>query len=249
MISGVFSSFESEMNLKEKFSKIFTFTHEVESESVTGVIQLDEQEPEAQIGDNHILNCELIDYVQVGRNVRKKDDNTGRYFIKTEFTLVPRLFRFQIINKKFVRMFSSIERPIVIKALSIALGGNQNQTKPVNFDMKKLEIDYPKHQKSNVKRNGLWQGGTIHGTDIAKDPLLADEYPTMYKSSITFQTGYFEKMNLSVSVSQYGGISFKVDDTDGITDIHFIEYFVNELTKYTIVGKVVKVKRTSSEFE
>jgi len=38
VISGVFSSFEEEMDLKEKFSKIFTFDHEVEDEPVEGVI-------------------------------------------------------------------------------------------------------------------------------------------------------------------------------------------------------------------
>lgn len=248
MVTGIFSSFEEETDLKEKFSKIFTFNHEVESTSVVGVIQLDENNPELISENNRILNCELIDYVQVGRNVRKKDEDTGRYHVTTEFTLVPKLFRFQIINNKFVRMNSVTERPIVIKALTIALGGNKNKTKPIYFDMQKLETDYPKHKKSNVKRNGLWQGGTIHGLDIAKDPLLADEYRDMLKSSITFETRYFDRINLSVSVSKYGGVSFKGDEGDGITDDHFIDYFINELTKYALSGIVIKRKRTSSEF-
>ena len=248
MISGVFSSFEEEMDLKEKFSKIFTFDHEVEDEPVEGVIQLDENNSEYKIDNNNILNCELIDYIQIGRQTRKKDKDTGRYSIETEYSLVPRLFRFQIINDKFVRMGSVRERPIVIKALTIALGGNKNKARPVHFNMEKLEIDYPKHKKSNVKRDGLWQGGTIHGVDIARDPLLAKEYEQMMKSSITFETEYFDKMNLSVSVSKYGGVSLNGDKEDGIYDSHLMEFFINELTKYAILGKVIKRKRTSSEF-
>ena len=162
------------------------------------------------------MNCELIDYVQIGRQTRKKDKDTGRHSIETEYSLVPRLFRFQIINNKFVRMGSVRERPIVIKALTIALGGNKNKARPVHFNMEKLETDYPKHKKSNVERDGLWQGGTIHGIDIARDPLLAKEYEQMRKSSITFETEYFDKMNLSVSVSKYGGVILNGDKEDGV---------------------------------
>ena len=246
VINGFFSSFEDEMDLKTKFSKIFTFTHLVESESVVGVIQLNEKNPENKIDVNNILNCELLDYVQVGRNVRVKDEKTGRYSITTEFSLIPKLFNFQIINDKFVRIFNYVDRPIIIKALTIALGGTKNETRPINFDMKKLEEDYPVHLKSNVKRDGFWQGGTIHGINIAKDPLLAKEYRNMLKSSITYQTDYFEKLKLTVSVSKYGGVSFKTENEDGINDEHFIDYFINELTKYSTLGKVVKRRRISS---
>lgn len=82
MITGIFSSFEENMDLKDKFSKIFQFEHIVEAEAVTGIIQLDEKEPVSEVDSNQILNCELIDYVQVGRNVRKKDEETGIVFFK-----------------------------------------------------------------------------------------------------------------------------------------------------------------------
>ncbi|MCV0431678.1 hypothetical protein [Nitrosopumilus sp.] len=249
MTNGVFSAFEEEMKLKGKFSKIFTFNHEVEGESVEGVIQLRETQSEYKIEEDRILNCELIDYIQVGRHTRDKDEDTGRYSIKIKYSLVPRLFTFQIINDKFVRTNNIKERPIVIKALSIALGGNKNTARPVHFNMQKLETDFPKHKKSNVKRSGFWQGGTIHGIDIAKDPLLAKEYAQMLKSSITFESGYFEKMNLSVSVSKYGGVSLNLDEGDDISDSQFIEYFINELMDYVVLGKVIRRRRTSSEFE
>ena len=247
MSSGIFVTFENPMNLKSKFSKIFSFIHEVEGEAVNGVIQLDEPKPEEKIDDIIILNCELVDYVQIGRNVMKKDKQTNRYSVETNFVLVPTMFRFQIINNNFVKINNAKERPYVIKALTIALGGNKNKAKPVNFNMKKLEEDYPKHKKSNVKRDGLWQGGTIHGINLAKDSILEDEYKEMMKSSITFEVEYFDT-KVDVSISKYGGISFKTYGDIEISNNQFIKYFIKELQPYTVIGKVTKHRRTSLEF-
>ncbi len=146
MPSGIFVKFENPMDLKPKFSRTFTFKHEVDGEAVTGVIQLDKDESEQKADDIAILNCELIDYVQVGRNTRRKDEKTNRYFIETKYVLVPTMFRFQIIDNNFVKINGVKEKPYVIKALTIALGSNRNQARPVySYEHKSIGIAQPIH--------------------------------------------------------------------------------------------------------
>ena len=56
------------------------------------------------------------------------------------------------------------------------------------------------------------------------------------------------RIRLGVAVSKYGGVSFRTDKDDGISDNDFIEYFLNDLTKYITAGKLIKRRRISSEF-
>ena len=238
MLAGAFGKFPETTNIADKITN-HSYEHDLEGETVSAVIQLDNLE--VTINRKKILKGIAIDHRMLPDSKLVKDDR-GKFRIETEIKPQPVYTRFEIIGNNLVRVQNSSARSVAFSVLSHGLGGVVDYVKPVNFDLQTLARDYSGHWVGGIQdRDGHMQSGIFWGDTIERDDAIGRCYRNGTKNQVGFATEYFGNEPMKVRVTKEGSIQVY----GNVTEEQYIQFVMDELSQYMIDAPRSRRRHTS----
>lgn len=238
MFSSSFAKFTSKDIPK---LKDYSYEYELEGFPVKAVVQF--EDVKHKINEKEVRKGIAIAHRMrdSSKLVEKKD---GKFMIETEVSPKPVWTEFEIIGNELIRVYSGGARDIVLQVLSHGLGqGRTEYIKPVSFDLERIRKDHKGHWIGSIfDRDGHMQSGTFYGDYIERDDVIGKCWKKNKKSQVGFLSEYFGNEITKVRVTIEGTVQIM---KSGITDEVYLQFVMNELSKYMIEPSRSMHRRTS----